>query len=115
MTSLQVAVTEHSGAVVAALVGDGGIASVGPLELELTRILAHRPKLVVLELSQFLFISSLGMGSLVSFRRSVVLHGGKVKMAAVHPLVLDALKRARLDLLFEFHPTVEAALAGEPV
>ncbi len=110
MNSIKVDITQLPAGLVATLVGDGGITNVGPLELAFTRILAMKPALVVLDMAQFNFISSLGMGSFVALRRGVVMNGGTVKMAAVHPLVLDALKRARLDLLFEFYPTVEAAM-----
>ncbi|HEY1921964.1 MAG TPA: STAS domain-containing protein [Tepidisphaeraceae bacterium] len=83
-----------------------------PLEATFTRLSAQRPKLVVLDLAGVTFISSLGMGSMLAFRRGLSSHGGQVRLAAVQPLVLDAFRRAHLYEVFSFHPTVAEACAG---
>jgi anti-anti-sigma regulatory factor len=53
-----------------------------PCELGLRRILAGHPKLLVLDLSELSFASSLGMGVLISAGRSVKLWGGIACLAA---------------------------------
>jgi anti-anti-sigma factor len=83
-----------------------------PLESTFLRLSATRPKLVVLDMAGVTFISSLGMGSMLAFRRSLVSHGGQVRLAAVQPLVLDAFRRAHLYEVFTFYPTVAEACAA---
>jgi anti-anti-sigma factor len=56
---------------------------------------------VTLDLSELRFISSLAMGVLVTFRRSVVRTGGRVRLAeGFQPAVKEALTRAGLLDLF---------------
>jgi stage II sporulation protein AA (anti-sigma F factor antagonist) len=80
-----------------------------PLEAMFLQLSAQRPKLVVLDLAGVTFISSLGMGSILAFRRGLALHGGSVRLAAAQPLVLDAFRRAHLYDVFTFLPTVAEA------
>ena len=82
-----------------------------PIERQLNRLAAGRPSLVVLDLSGVTLMSSLAMGLLVAFRRGVVGHGGRVRIAGATPLVHDSLNRVRLGELFEFFPSVDAAMA----
>jgi anti-anti-sigma factor len=82
-----------------------------PLVTTLQNIGAKRPPLVVLHLKDLSFISSLAMGVMLAFRRSVLAGGGKVKVAAMQPLVLDSFKRARLDKVFEIHETLDGAMS----
>jgi anti-anti-sigma factor len=81
-----------------------------PCEIGLRRILAGHPKLLILDLSQLSFVSSLGMGLLISTGRSVKLWGGTVCLAAGQPLVLESLQRARLLDVLKHYPTVEDAV-----
>jgi stage II sporulation protein AA (anti-sigma F factor antagonist) len=80
-----------------------------PLETTFLQLSAQRPKLVVLDLAGVTFISSLGMGSILAFRRGLVSHSGQVRLAAVQPLVLDAFRRAHLYDVFKFFPTIAEA------
>jgi anti-anti-sigma factor len=83
-----------------------------PLEAMFLRLSAQRPKLVVLDMAGVTFISSLGMGSILAFRRGLVPQGGQVRLAAVQPLVLEAFRRAHLYDVLTFYPTVAEACAG---
>jgi anti-anti-sigma factor len=80
-----------------------------PLEATFLQLSAKRPKLVVLDLAGVTFISSLGMGSMLAFRRGLHSHGGQVRLAAVQPLVLEAFRRAHLYDVFTFFPAVTEA------
>lgn len=82
-----------------------------PLVSTLQSVSAKRPASVVLDLKELSFISSLAMGVMLAFRRGVLANGGKLKVAGMQKLVLDAFKRARLDKVFDIAETVEAALA----
>jgi anti-anti-sigma factor len=68
--------------------------------------------LVVLDLTSLTFCSSLGMGCIVSLRRSLERSHCKTRLAAIQPDVLDSFKRAVILPLFEVFPTVEEAVAA---
>jgi anti-sigma B factor antagonist len=82
-----------------------------PLERECVRLNAAKPAIIVVDLSELTLISSLGMGMLTGLRRSAMMRGGKLKLAALQPLVLQSFLHARLTELFEIHATLDAALA----
>ena len=94
---------------VAKIVGEASVADVDAMEMQLRKVTASRSPLVVLDLSGLRFISSLGMGVLVAFRKGIVREGHKLKVVGLQPLVADAFVRARLGDVFEMHPSVEAA------
>jgi hypothetical protein len=72
------------------------------LEGLLSRLAARRPGRVTFDLSELRFISSLAMGSLVSYRRTAVRGGARFCLApGLHPAVREALARAELLSLFE--------------
>jgi anti-anti-sigma factor len=83
-----------------------------PLEASLKRLTEERPKLVVLDLAGVTFISSLGMGAILAFRRGLAPHGGHVRLAAVQPLVAEAFRRAHIYDVFAFFPTVAEACSA---
>jgi anti-anti-sigma factor len=82
------------------------------LDMELARRCTLRPALAVLDLSGLTFISSLGLGALISFQRTLKRHGGTVRLAALSTRLTDAFRKAQVHQFFEMHDTVEGALAG---
>jgi len=83
---------------------------ISEVERALNRLSAGRPPVVVIDLSEVPFISSLGMGLLNGFRRGLLSHGGGVtRLAALRPDVLKALTLCKLTDLFEIHDTLDAA------
>lgn len=101
-------------ALLVSLKGDAGMATIGQLQKDLSDICERKPQLTVLDMSELTFISSMGMGTLVSFLRGVEKCGGKVRIAALQPMIAEVFRRARLNKVFELHDTVDAALGGEP-
>jgi anti-anti-sigma factor len=97
--------------VVVVTVKGEAVVELEPLVSTLQNVSAKRPQRSVLNLKDLSFISSLAMGVMLAFRRSVMAGGGKVKVAAMQKLVLDSFKRARLDRVFEIVDTLEDALA----
>jgi anti-anti-sigma factor len=112
MATLQIELIETSQGVVARLYGDAGMLATDSLQMSLASLSARRPALVVFDMAQLAFVASLFMGALVSFRRGLVRHGGRVKLAASQPCVLEAFQRSRLDELFEFVESVDQALVS---
>jgi anti-anti-sigma factor len=78
----------------------------------LTRLLARRPHLVVFDLAGLTFVASLVLGALVSFRRALARHGGKVTPAGLQPAVKEVFHAAGLLALFPVSETVAEALAA---
>ena len=107
---LEVESTRRGDALIVRVRGDAGMANVDVLDEALTKACAEKPLVAVLDMSQMSFISSIGMGSLVAFKRGIERCGGKMKVAALQPMVADAFKRARLTDVFEIHDTVESAI-----
>jgi anti-anti-sigma factor len=107
-------VAETPWGVLLRLEGEAGVHAVDrmPFILMLMRLVARRPPLVVVDLSGLTFLSSLAMGALVGFRRDLGRWGGRVKLAAIPPMIYESLKTSRLDMLFELCATVEEAQAA---
>jgi anti-anti-sigma factor len=91
----------REGAVVR-LRGEAGVVEAGALEASLLPLVARRPACVTFDLSGLLFLSSLAMGVLSTFRRAAVRAGGRVCLAPdLRPAVREALERAELIGLFD--------------
>ena len=71
------------------------------LSAQLLRIPVDAYSLVVLDLADLTFLSSLGMGTLVEYRRGLSQRGVEVRLANVQAQVWMALESAGLWSLFE--------------
>src|SRR5207302_1874342 len=106
---LTVQVTHQPGLAIAKIDGEARF-ELEPLEIELEKLSAKHPPLVILDLSDLTVISSLGIGIVVSLRNALREHGGRLLVCGVKPQVLDAFKGAKLASIFEIHDTLESAL-----
>ena len=70
------------------------------LEREVLRLNALRAALIVFDLSQLTFISSLATSPLVSFRKGQSRYGGKALLKGLTGSVAEALQRTRVTELF---------------
>ena len=66
--------------------------------------------LVVVDLSRVQLVPSLALGLLVQMSSKCKSRQQKLKLAAVSPMVRQVFAITRLDRIFDFAPTVEAAL-----
>ena len=64
----------------------------------------------VLHLERVEFIDSSGLGELVRSHFVVRQSAGDLKLAHVHPRVMDVLRISHMDTVFEIHPSEEEAL-----
>ena len=71
------------------------------LSAQLLRVPLDGAWLVVLDLAELTFLSSLAMGALVSYRRGLVRRGVEVRLANVQPQVWSTLETVGLGKLFE--------------
>ena len=70
---------------------------------------------MIVDCSELEYISSYGLGVLVRLHKRMERHGGNVKIASAHSALLDVIRLARLDRLFEIYPDVpRARLAFRP-
>jgi anti-anti-sigma factor len=110
VADLLVQISNRDEALILTLIGPGDLLGAGILDKNLLAISAQRQTRVVVDLGGLTFISSIFMGSLIRLRQSVGHAKGKIVMCAASETVLDALKRARLDQVFEIHPAVDDAV-----
>jgi anti-anti-sigma factor len=100
--SVEVTVGPTSDGMVIRVEGEAGADCAEALRAGLLAPAACRPTVVMLDLSELRFISSLAMGVLVTYRRGVVRAGGRVRMGGqMPPAVREALARAGILDLFE--------------
>lgn len=113
MSDLTIEQQQRDGVTVLTLTGEASLVNIGPLEQAFLKARATRPQRLVLDLSGLRFISSLGMGTIISLHRDLLRQGGELRLAAVPPLIADALQHARLTDLLIIDGTVDAAVAGD--
>jgi anti-anti-sigma factor len=66
---------------------------------------------LVLDFSQLVYVSSMGLRSLLALAKKAHALGGALVLAAVQPRVQDILEIAGFTTMFAIVPTTEAALA----
>lgn len=64
----------------------------------------------VIDCSKLSYVSSFGIGALVSLQAKLRMQGGEVKLAAIQSMVADIFRIVRLDRLLETYKDVESAI-----
>ncbi|MEM1207995.1 MAG: STAS domain-containing protein [Planctomycetota bacterium] len=90
---------------------DGGIDSTTAKELNeaLTKMVDTGFDRIVVDCSKLNYISSLGIGTLVTLHRRLKKRGGDVKLACLYGTVWDVFKISKLDLIFNIFDDVSRA------
>jgi anti-sigma B factor antagonist len=88
----------------------GGPRQAERLDVALRRVSAARPRLVVVDLSGLIFLSSLGMGALLAFRHALARFGGHVRLRGAREEVRLTLRRSHLHRIFEIEGDPDALL-----
>jgi anti-anti-sigma factor len=101
--SAPVTVTKVEGGFKLKIAGNVSADLAGILE-EINRVVEEKPKRVFIDLTACEFISSAGMGALVSLYSKVRANGGSVKITAIREMVFGSFKISRLDQLFGISP-----------
>jgi anti-sigma B factor antagonist len=109
MSTLAISHSDTPTAVVIRLAGELGINTSQDLERHLTQECARHPRVTVFDLSGLEFMSSLGLGVLVTYRRAAQRWGGRVAVAAARPAIVEVLKRTGLASTLDLRDTVADA------
>lgn len=99
------------------LAADGGLDAATTPEFlaQLERLADAGTSRVIVDCSKLNYISSAGISALLSVHRKMKARNCDVKIAGARGLMLDVLRIARLDTVFDLHPDVERArLAFRP-
>jgi len=67
---------------------------------------------LVFDLSDIVFISSVGLGQMMRAYRSAAGNGGYVRIVNPQPLVEEVFRFTKLHKILQIYPTVEAAVQG---
>jgi stage II sporulation protein AA (anti-sigma F factor antagonist) len=94
-------VERRPGFLLVAIKGEASFDQAEVISAQLLRIPVDAYSLVVLDLADLTFLSSLGMGTLVEYRRGLSQRGVEVRLANVQAQVWMALESAGLWSLFE--------------
>jgi anti-sigma B factor antagonist len=81
------------------------------LECVQDHVLDGRKKLI-LDCSQLNHVSSMGLGVLARVHSRMKKIGGDVKLAGIHGPVATVMEIVKFSRLFEFYPTLDAAIAA---
>lgn len=84
----------------------------GQLERLVPELLKSGHKNLVFDLSGVTHIDSTGIGRFIDAYSRLVPMGGQMRLAGASGAVRDSFRVTRLDTVFKFYPTVEAACEG---
>ncbi|MFJ5230832.1 STAS domain-containing protein [Kitasatospora sp. NPDC088391] len=100
------------GAAVCALAGDLDIESLEPAREALDRLIAERPRILVVDLDRIDFCDSSGLNLLLQARMSAVDSGLSLHLAALSGNVRHLLELTGAKAVFTIHDTVDEALSA---
>ena len=109
MDQIDVQVEQDPRGLIARVSGKAGVDQIEELDRQLHLLTALAPKLVVLDLSNVAYVSSMGIGSLLRFRNDVTQAGGKVVVASPQPTVATVLRMGKIDRVLPIFNSVDAA------
>jgi len=108
---LELASERRGSAAVVTIRGSVSISDAERLAEKLETFAAEKVPIVVLDLGEMDFICSAGLGAIISCHVKSRHHHGVIKLVAPRPAVRELFETTRLTKLFEFHDSVEDALA----
>jgi anti-anti-sigma factor len=111
MAAFKVDVIAKPNGFVVAISGRAGGPECEALEEQFNKLVGLKPSLIVLDMNGLEYISSMGLSALIRLHRNMKETGGKVRMAAVPPVVLTLLQAAKLDNLIPIFMSTDQALA----
>ena len=99
-TDLKVHITRQHDQVTVSLVGEAHL-DFDASDEYIRKVLAHKPKLVIVDAAELTFISSVGMSFLLHLQQEMQREGGALKLRSLRPRVRKVLEHARVLQLFD--------------
>lgn len=103
-------VEDRGPAVVVRIIGSAGMNEAARMREKLLALVAQEPSVMAVDLSETEFISSLGLGAIITAHLKSRHHNGQIRLVAPRPDVQKLLETTRLTKLFAVYPTVDQAL-----
>ncbi len=110
--ALNVEVRRFPRGAVVILRGTAGMVEAKLLLASLDQLAGEKPPLIILDLSQLVFIGSSALAALVRGYQNTREDQGRFRLAAPQPRVLDVLRRTALTKLFAIYPSVQEAMTA---
>jgi anti-anti-sigma factor len=102
---------DADGTLVIEIVGEASVWNDAEMHAALLKLGAASAREVVLDFGRVTSMSSIGLGWILSCRKSVQARGGHVRIARPPEQIEQVLRLARLNEIAPIYPTIEAALA----
>ena len=99
-------------AVVVRVRGSAGMGEAGYLKDQLEYLAESDVRVIVLDLADLSFISSAGLGALLSARARIGSLGGQIRLVHPQPFVRQILEVTHLNQLFVIFPNLDDALGA---
>ena len=109
---LHLDLSQEPGAAVVKVTGSVSMSEAERLRKSLEGLASQRVPVIVLDLSEMDFISSLGLGAIISGHLKCRHHHGQIKLVSPTRAVRELLETTRLNKLFGIYDTVDQALPG---
>ena len=110
VSELVVDVRRLAEAAVVRVRGSADMSHADALRVHLDELAQEPVPTIVLDLTELEFISSGGLGALLSAHAKLRRHGGRLQLVNPRPLVLRLLETTRLTELFAVFPSIDEAL-----
>lgn len=98
---LNMMVVEDESCVVIGLAGSASLGSVDEMEKQFDRVVAASPNHVTLDLRQLRFISSLGMGLILSLAQRLRANGGTLRLINLQPRIREMFEMTYLTRVLD--------------
>lgn len=97
---------------VVTLEGEAGVREGHELSLLMPHLAADRPPVLVFDVGELTFISSLAIGELTALTTALAKYGCRVCLAGTRREIANVFDRAHLSDLLRSYPSVDAAIRG---
>jgi anti-sigma B factor antagonist len=109
---LRLQVSQRGTAAVVRVSGSASMTEADRLQERLEDLAAQRVPVIILDLTEMDFISSLGLGAIITGHLKCRHHRGQIRLVNPTPAVRELLETTRLTTLFGVYDSVEKALPG---
>lgn len=106
-------VAQKPGGAVVSLAGSISGTEADRLRQALEGLAAQKVPVIVVDMGQVDYISSMGLGAIITGHLRCRHHHGQIRLARPRPMVRELLATTRLTQIFGIYDSVEQALAGQ--